>query len=54
MKQYRRLCEKLESFLGAKKKYEQAKEEFVLGGKAAERRLLLQCCAEIRQFGKRR
>ena len=33
LKQYRRLCEKLESFLGAKKKYEQAKEEFVLGGK---------------------
>ena len=34
LKQYRRLCEKLESFLGAKNKYEQAKEEFVLGGKA--------------------
>lgn len=33
LKQYRRLCEKLESFQGAKKKYEQAKEEFVLGGK---------------------
>ena len=33
LKQYRRLCEKLESFLGAKNKYEQAKEEFVLGGK---------------------
>lgn len=33
LKQYRRLCEKLESFLGAEKKYEQAKEEFVLGGK---------------------
>ena len=33
LKQYRRLCEKLESFLGAEKKYEQAKEEFVLSGK---------------------
>ncbi len=33
LKQYRRLCEKLESFWEQKKKYEQAKEEFVLSGK---------------------
>ena len=28
-------------------------ERYRHGGKAAERRLLLQCCTEIRQFGKR-
>ena len=33
LKQYRRLCEKLESFQGAKKEIRAEKEEFVLGGK---------------------
>ena len=33
LEQYHRFSEKQENFLGAKKKYEQAKEEFVLGGK---------------------